>query len=301
MSARPAEGDVYEAFRAAGEIARRVRSEVVGRIREGTSALELATWVEERIRELGGGLAFPCNIGIDEVAAHSTPYPDSDYVLRKGTLVKVDLGVEIEGLVADTAVTVALPGADEGLVIAAQRALEEALRVVRAGVRVRAIGEAISRAIGSMGYRPISNLSGHQIERYNLHAGVSIPNVPTGEEKLEAGKVYAVEPFVTTRSGAGVVRHLDRVEIFRVSDDSVLRARRLGERHEAVVRRILEATRGLPYALRWFPDVDAELHNLLYRRGIVKGYPVLVEANGEPVAQAEHTVIVWEDGCEVLT
>ena len=301
MSARPAEGDVYEAFRAAGEIARRVRSEVVDRIREGTSALELATWVEERIRELGGGLAFPCNIGIDEVAAHSTPYPDSDYVLRKGTLVKVDLGVEIEGLVADTAVTVALPGADEGLVIAAQRALEEALRVVRAGVRVRAIGEAVSRAIGSMGYRPISNLSGHQIERYNLHAGVSIPNVPTGDEKLEAGKVYAVEPFVTTRSGAGVVRHLDRVEIFRVSDDSVLRARRLGERHEAVVRRILEATRGLPYALRWFPDVDAELHNLLYRRGIVKGYPVLVEANGEPVAQAEHTVIVWEDGCEVLT
>jgi methionyl aminopeptidase len=168
-------------------------------------------------------------------------------------------------------------------------------------VRVRAIGEAISRTIGSMGYRPISNLSGHQIERYNLHAGVSIPNVPAGDEKLEAGKVYAVEPFVTTMSGAGVVRYLDRVEIFRVSDDSVPRARRLGERHEAVVRRILEATRGLPYALRWFPDVDAELHNVLYRRGIVKGYPVLVEAKGEPVAQAEHTVIVWEDGCEVLT
>jgi methionyl aminopeptidase len=301
MSARPTEGDVYEAFRAAGEIARRVRSEVVGRVRDGTSALELATWVEKRIRELGGGVAFPCNIGLDEVAAHSTPYPDSDYVLRKGTLVKVDLGVEIEGHVADTAITVALPGADEGLVVAAQRALEEALRVVRAGVRVRAIGEAISRTIGSMGYRPISNLSGHQIERYNLHAGVSIPNVPAGDEKLEAGKVYAIEPFVTTMSGAGVVRHLDRVEIFRVSDDSVPRARRLGERHEAVVRRILEATRGLPYALRWFPDVDAELHNVLYRRGIVKGYPVLVEAKGEPVAQAEHTVIVWEDGCEVLT
>jgi methionyl aminopeptidase len=301
MSARSTEGDVYESFRAAGEIARRVRSEVVGRVRDGTSALELAIWVEERIRELGGGVAFPCNIGLDEVAAHSTPYPDSDYVLRKGTLVKVDLGVEIEGHVADTAITVALPGADEGLVVAAQRALEEALRVVRAGVRVRAIGEAISRTIGSMGYRPISNLSGHQIERYNLHAGVSIPNVPAGDEKLEAGKVYAVEPFVTTMFGAGVVRHLDRVEIFRVSDDSVPRARRLGERHEAVVRRILEAMRGLPYALRWFPDVDAELHNVLYRRGIVKGYPVLVEAKGEPVAQAEHTVIVWEDGCEVLT
>jgi methionine aminopeptidase len=109
-------------------------------------------------------VAFPCNIGLDEVAAHSTPYPDSDYVLRKGTLVKVDLGVEIEGHVADTAITVALPGADEGLVVAAQRALEEALRVVRAGVRVRAIGEAISRTIGSMGYRPISNLSGLQAE-----------------------------------------------------------------------------------------------------------------------------------------
>ncbi len=288
-------------MRTAGEIARRVRSEVVGRVRDGVSALELATWVEERIRELGGGVAFPCNIGIDEVAAHSTPYPDSDYVLRRGTLVKVDLGVEIDGLVADTAVTVALPGAEEGLVVAAERALEEALKAVRAGTRVRAIGEVVSRVVGSMGYRPISNLSGHQIERYNLHAGLSIPNVPAGDGKLEAGKVYAVEPFVTTGAGAGVVRHIDRVEIFRVSEDSVPRARRLGERHEAVVRRVLEATRGLPYALRWFPDVDRDLHDLLYRRGIVKGYPVLVEASGEPVAQAEHTVLVWEDGCEVLT
>ncbi len=301
MSLKAPEGDVYASFKAAGEIARKVRSEVAGRVREGVSALELATWVEERIRELGGGVAFPCNVGVDDVAAHSTPYPESDYVLRRGTLVKVDLGVEIDGLVADTAITVALPGADEGLVVAAERALEEALRTVRAGVRVRSVGEAISKTVVSMGYRPISNLSGHQIERYNLHAGVSIPNVPAGEEKLEAGKVYAVEPFVTKRSGAGVVRHIDRVEIFRVPEDSLVRAKRLGEVHEALVRRVYGATKGLPYALRWFPDIDRGLHDLLYRRGIVRGYPVLVEASGMPVAQAEHTVIVWEDGCEVLT
>ncbi len=302
FSKRPyGQDQVYDSFRAAGEIARKVRSEVVYRVREGASALEIATWVEERIRELGGGVAFPCNVGVDAVAAHSTPYPDSDYALRRGSLVKVDLGVEIDGLVADTAVTVALPGADEAMVLAAERALEEALRAIRAGVRVSAVGEVISRAVTSYGYRPIANLSGHQIERYNLHAGLSIPNVPAGEGRLEAGKVYAVEPFLTTRRGAGQVKHIDRVEIFRVSEDSLVRSRRLGPQHEAVVRRLLESTRGLPYALRWFPDVDREIHAVLYRRGIVKGYPVLVEASGEPVAQAEHTVVVWEDGCETLT
>ncbi|MDW8043789.1 MAG: type II methionyl aminopeptidase [Nitrososphaerota archaeon] len=291
----------YELLRSAGEIARRVREEVRSRVKEGVSALEVAEWVESRIVELGGKPAFPCNVGVDAVAAHSTPSPVTDYVLRRGSLVKVDLGVSMDGYIADTAVTVPLPGSDEVMMIAAERALQAALKAARAGVPVSVVGGAIGDAITSLGYRPISNLSGHQIERYDLHAGLSIPNVRAGEGRLERGKVYAIEPFVTRSDASGRVVDSDSVEIFRVPRTSVERAGRLAKEQRELLLRIHEATGGLPYAVRWFKDIDLELHGSLYRRGYVHGYAVLVERSGAPVAQAEHTVVVWEDGAEVIT
>ncbi|MCS7117661.1 MAG: type II methionyl aminopeptidase [Thaumarchaeota archaeon] len=291
----------YDQLRSAGEIARKVREEVRSMVKEGTSALEVAEWVESRIAELGGRPAFPCNVGVDSIAAHSTPTPSTDYQLRRGSLVKVDLGVSIEGYIADTAVTVPLPGSDEGMVLAAERALQVAVRVSRAGTPVSTIGGAIGDSITSLGYRPISNLSGHQIERYNLHAGLSIPNVKAGEGRLERGKVYAIEPFVTKSSAAGRVTDSNSVEIFRVPHTSLERASRLPKEQREHLTKLHEATGGLPYSTRWFRWLDPSLHDALYRRGYVHGYAVLVEKSGAPVAQAEHTVLIWEDGAEVLT
>ncbi|MCS7095420.1 MAG: type II methionyl aminopeptidase [Thaumarchaeota archaeon] len=291
----------YELLKSAGEIARKVREEVRSRVKEGTSALEVAEWVESRIVELGGRPAFPCNVGVDAIAAHSTPTRSTDYRLTRGSLIKVDLGVSIEGYIADTAVTVPLPGSDEGMVLAAERALQVAVRVSRAGVPVSTIGGAIGDSITSLGYRPISNLSGHQIERYNLHAGLSIPNVKAGEGRLERGKVYAIEPFVTKTDATGRVVDSNSVEIFRVPQTTLERASRLPKEQRELLRVLYDATGGLPYSIRWFKWLDSSLHESLYRRGYVHGYAVLVEKSGAPVAQAEHTVLIWEDGAEVLT
>jgi len=291
----------YQHLRTAGKIARRVREEVPGLVREGVDALSIAQAVEERIIEYGGRPAFPCNVCIDSVAAHFTPTPSENIIIPKGALVKVDLGVECEGYIADTAITVGLPNSQVRLIEAAENALKNAIKTIRAGVRASDVGAVINDTIGKYGFKPIRNLSGHEIRRYILHTGTSIPNVRTKETlKLESGRIYAIEPFVTSGSGSGLVISSNSVNIFSVSMERNYDDRLLTEELN-LLRTLREYTRGLPYTLRWIEKEKWQLHEKLVKKGVVRGYPVLVEKTGAPVAQAEHTVIVLEDGCEVIT
>lgn len=65
--------DEREALIKAGEIARQVKKEVVDLIKPGAKLYDIAEFVERRIVELGGKPAFPCNLSINEIAAHYTP------------------------------------------------------------------------------------------------------------------------------------------------------------------------------------------------------------------------------------
>jgi len=78
---------------------------------------------------------------------------------------------------------------------------------------------------------------------------------------------------------------------------------RLAGEERELARILAERFDSLPYSPRWIPGYEryAKTHERMVRRGRIHGYPVLVERRGEPVAQAEHTVIVTEDGCEVIT
>ncbi len=291
----------YQHLKTAGIIARRVREEVPALIREGVDALSIAQAVEEKIIEYGGRPAFPCNICIDSVAAHFTPTPVENIIIPKGALVKVDLGVECDGYIADTAITIGLPKSQVRLIEAAENALKNAIKTIRAGVRASEIGAVINDTISRYGFKPIRNLSGHEIRRYILHTGMSIPNVKTKEaHKLENGRIYAIEPFVTLGSGSGLVISTSSVNIFSVSMGSNHDDRLSGEELN-LLKMLRESTKGLPYTLRWLEKEKWPLHEKLVKKGVARGYPVLVEKMGAPVAQAEHTVIVLEDGCEIIT
>jgi methionyl aminopeptidase len=288
-------------LRQAGSIAASVLREAVLRVRPGVRSLQICEWVEARIRELGARPAFPCNIGVDSVAAHYTPTIGDDIVIPMGSLVKLDIGVELDGYIVDTAVSVDLRSPYGYLVDVAREALRNALSVLRHGVRVGEIGSIVYETATRYRCRPISNLSGHEIKRYNLHAGVSIPNIPAAEsQRLEAGHIYAIEPFITLQDAPGLVVNTKTVNIFSLREASG-RAKGLSQEEQEVLREINTVSRGLPYTTRWLSEKAASIHPRLYKRGLVFGYPVLVEKSGAPVSQAEHTVIIYEDGCEVLT
>ena len=216
---------------------------------------------------------------------------------------KIDLGVSLDGYLADTAATVALAPELEPLAEAARIVLHEAIKAMKPGVSVSSIGYVIQKTANKLGFKTIRNLTGHEIKRYELHAGTTIPNIGVPcPGKLKEGHIYAVEPFITTLRAAGEVISAKLVTIFRVNP-SRLKLRKLKAEEREFMKLLTEKFDGLPYTPRWiknFEKVQA-MHERLAKMGRIYGYPVLVERRGEPVAQAEHTVIITKDGCEIIT
>ncbi|HDD42759.1 MAG TPA: type II methionyl aminopeptidase [Nitrososphaeria archaeon] len=297
------EEEALDRFRQAGRIARKARNKVLALVREAAPIIEICEAVESLIRDEGAEPAFPCNVGVNEVAAHYTSPPGDRLTVPPRSLVKVDLGVCLDGYIADTAITVSLARELEPLSEAAEIVLREALKIMRAGTPVSRIGSIIERAARSLGFKPIRNLTGHEIKRYQLHAGATIPNVGAlCPGRLKAGHVYAVEPFLTTSRGAGEVVSTKLRTIFQMAS-AKLKLRKLSQEERSLMQYIASRFNGLPYTTRWIKDYEKlkPIHEKLVKSGRIYSYPVLVERLGEPVSQAEHTVIVFEDGCEIIT
>jgi methionyl aminopeptidase len=261
----------------------------------GGSIRDVVVEIEEMVQRTGAGLAFPLNLSLNEDAAHDTASPDDERVFAQGDVVKLDLGVHIDGYIADTATTVDL--GDHGLLLeASQSALESAIRLVKPGVMVRDLGGAIQKEIETRGFHPIFNLTGHGLARYTIHTPPTIPNFfAPGGGRLEPGMVFAIEPFATT--GSGRVSDKARVEIFSQVGIKPVRlspARKMLD--------IVRERRGMPFARRWIPveKLDFALTTLV-SQGVLRAYPVLADIPGSVVSQHEHTLIVTEDGCLVTT
>ncbi|MFQ6011634.1 MAG: type II methionyl aminopeptidase, partial [Nitrososphaerales archaeon] len=199
----------------AGSIASEVREHIRKTLTGGVRILDICEEVESMILDLGGKPAFPCNVCINEVAAHYTAEPEEKGLLHESDLVKVDIGVHVDGYVADTATTVSLDPHYADLLEATEVTLNEALSIAREGVRLGEIGRTVTECSKRRGFRPITNLSGHSLDRYRVHAGKSIPNTWTpGPAQLAHGEVYAIEPFLTLPDGAGMVKEGNTTNIF---------------------------------------------------------------------------------------
>jgi len=296
--------EIAEELYKAGEVARKAKEEAYRLVRPGFPVIELAERIEKLILDNNARPAFPCNISINQVAAHYTPYPGDNLTIPSRSVVKVDIGVEVNGYIADTAITVADISIGEALRVAAEEALKAAIKVVRPGVKVSEVGSAIYSIVSKYGFKPIRNLTGHEIGRYNLHAGQSIPNIPTmNGGRLKKGHIYAIEPFVTLSEGAGEVVESGEITIYRYEPRGKALKGVKGKEAE-LLQLISERFRGLPYSTRWLVDKGSEylaLHEKLVRSGRIHGYPVLVERLGKPVAQAEHTIVVDENDVIILT
>ena len=294
--------NLENSFREAGKIASKVREQSKRLIMVGESLLDIAETIEKMIIEEGGKPAFPVNISLNEIAAHYTPEFGSDQSLDETDVVKIDLGVEYESALSDTAYTISMDDKNNELIKASEDALAKAISFMKPGVKVGEIGGVIEEEIKKYGFKPISNLSGHMIKPNELHAGVEIPNVKTKDiYELAVGDIFAVEPFAT--NGAGYVEDLQQVEIFSLHMPSKIRMRQSRQ----IVEHALKNFGMLPFAERWIRKefkskllVSAALKELLQNH-FLRGYPVLRDARSGLVAQSEHTILIKEGGCEILT
>ena len=287
----------------AGKIASEVREMVRVKDWVGKTVYQICEEVEGEIIKRDAKCAFPVNTSINEVAAHYTAEPEDPITITDSDLVKIDLGVQINGYIADTAVTVCYDPQYDGLVQTAEEALEKAMSMAKVGVKASDIGRAIETTIKQKGFKPIANLSGHSLGQYTIHAGKTIPNIwSIGGFTLSRESAYACEPFVTTADGGGFVRNGKIKNIFALNS----RKKTKNEEADRLLDFIWENFNMLPFALRWltkqWEEKEArELLNHLIKKKAVQAYPILLEIHEQRVAQAEHTFIPNETGALVTT
>jgi methionyl aminopeptidase len=290
-------------FMKSGKITARVLSLVSSEVRPGVKVLRICQLAEKKILEFGAsGIAFPCNISINNEAAHYTsPHGDTKQFPDKG-LVKIDIGAHVNGHISDTAITVDLDGSYENYVEAAKSALNAAIEAVVPDVSLGAVGKEIERTIKGFGLKPVHQLTGHQLKPWNLHAGKNVPNIGmklTG--KMRLGETFAIEPFAT--NGNGTIKSGPKKYIF--SND--VRNKKKLDSQTLRVRNIARKRFGnLPWASRWVHsksgdiDVDAAIKKL-QKSGAIHGYAVLYEGKDGIVSQFEHSLFVGENGAIVST
>jgi len=260
-------------------------------VKGNAKALELAEKIEKRIVELGGKPAWPVNISINEIAAHYTPSIGDNLVLKEGDFVKVDIGAQVNGYICDRAFTVCIDKKSNPMIEASEKALEECLKLIKAGTKVHEISEVCESTVNNLGFNVIRNLAGHRVERYNQHAHPSIPNGKnTIQDKIESGNVYAMEVFVT--NGSGFVVESSPTEIFQYNKDSAVR---LWE-----ARKVLELAKNefekLPFTKRWLTGISPikigmAFQQLIDTEALIEFPPLKEESNGM-VAVTEKSVIV---------
>jgi len=259
----------------------------------GARRRDIAESIESYIRDHGAQPAFPANLSRNAEAAHYTPDSADVAELTEGDLLKVDVGAHLGGAVADTADTVEVGGGHRqaNLVRAVHDALAAGIAAVRPGGKVDAVSQAIAGAIRVRGLKPVVDLTGHSIDRYVLHAGKSIPNVPgMTDATFVEGEIVAIEPFATNgagRIGNGPFGHIQRFRRPPALDDPVLTS-------------LFGRFRTLPFTARW-ATLPEEREAIDRARRTLQSYPVFVERAGGLVAQAEHTVLVGPAGAEVLS
>jgi len=285
----------------AGNIASQVKIYARTIIKKGTLLLEIAEKIETKILELGGKPAFPVNLSIDNIAAHYTPSHD-DKALAHG-LLKVDIGVHIDGWIADTAFSLDLENNEENkkLIIASEKALENALGLVKSqtSVGLKEIGKTIQKTIETCGFNPVANLSGHSIGQYDLHSGVTVPNIDNKVNlKLKEG-LYAIEPFATT--GNGKVHNGKSSNIYYLVNEKNPRSQIARE----VLEFIIKEYKSLPFCSRWIVKKmgNRALFGLrdIEANGNLHHFAQLVEAQNTKVSQAEQTILVEKDKVIVTT
>jgi len=284
-------------------ICRQVKKEIEARNWEGKPYTELCEFVESSIINLGGKPAFPCNICANESTAHYTAEIDDQKVVPHNSLLKVDLGAHVDGCIADTAITLCYNDELLDMAEATKSALSEALKVIREGVRTSDVGRVVESYAARRGYRPIQNLAGHMLDKYMIHAGTSVPNVWSPSlSSFKLGHFYAVEPFLTTSEGSGIVVEGSSENIFALVGKKITKDKELNRFLDTV----WNDRKTLPFAARWYEkDFSkkslAEIIPRLVKSKLVHGYAELVEAKAQPVAQAEHSVAVNAGGHIVLT
>lgn len=195
-----------EAMRAVGRVVGRARDVMRDAARPGMTTEQLDDIGARFLRRHGARSApqltyafpgFSC-ISVNDEVVHGVPGPR---VLREGDVLKIDVTAELDGYIADSAITVVLAPATprtNNLARCAQAAFKSALKVAAPEVPVAELGRAVENEVKRWGHHVIRDFCGHGVGR-SLHEEPSVPNFfsPFTTGELHDGTVIALEPIIS--------------------------------------------------------------------------------------------------------
>ena len=315
------EKNKWEDFRKGAEIHRRVRHKAQSSIKPGMTMTEIADLIENSVRNyasadhtLKAGIGFPTGLSINHVAAHYTPNAGDKNVLKQNDVMKVDIGVHVNGRICDSAFTMAFnnEGRYDNLLQAVKEATNTGIKEAGIDVRLNDIGGAIQEVMESYEVeldgkvypvKCIKNLNGHNIGDFVIHSGKTVPIVANGDmTKMEEGETFAIETFGTT--GNGYVLTEGEVSHYALNQD-IRDLTPPTDRAKSLLKSIQSNFGTLPWCRRYLDRAGEDKYllalNQLVRAGIVEDYPPLVDIKGSYTAQFEHTILLHPDRKEVVT
>lgn len=310
----------WNKLRKGAEIHRRVRKHLDGKFQPGLTTTELAETIENAVRTftdspddlLKAGIGFPTGVSRNYVAAHYTPNAGDKTVVEYDDVIKVDYGVHVDGYIVDCAFTKTWNPKYDELLKAVKAATNTGIKEAGIDVRLTDIGEAVQEVMESYELeldgkvypiKSIRNLNGHNIGRFKIHGGKSVPIVKNGDEtKMEEGEVFAIETFGST--GRGYVVTEGECSHYALNHDYPKVPLRLNKAKQLL--ETIETKFGyLPWCRRYLDRLDEDKYllalNTLVREGIVQDYPPLVDTKGSYTAQYEHTIILHPTKKEVVS
>src|SRR5947208_11029111 len=212
-----------EKMRRSGLLVYRILQDLAGMVKEGVTTHDLEVTAEKMIRDAGARPAFKgyyvpaagskypfvlCT-SVNEEIVHGMP--SAKRVLKKGDILSIDTGVELDGYFGDSALTVPVGEPNESvkkLLKVTQESLELAIDKVRAGNRLFDVCGTVERHVVSNGFSIVREYVGHGIGT-KLHEEPQIPNYVDRKNenpRLKEGMVLAIEPMVNAGRPESKVR-----------------------------------------------------------------------------------------------
>ena len=285
---------IVEKYKKAGVIGKKALGVGESLAEPGALMLDVAEGIENFIIGEGARLAFPVNLSINNNAAHYSPSVGDRTKLQRGDVLKIDVGAEIDGYLSDNALTVEVgeTGEHSDLIDATREALNAAIKKVRPMIPINQIGAEIGRVITERGFRPVRNLGGHGIDRFDLHSRLFIPNYDDGNgQLLGTNMAIAIEPFAST--GIGMIHNGPGGNIYILDGTKIRKDEILYKNFNTV-----------PFSQRAvskvIPDYPKYIDAMKKNRELSE-FPVLREHKGVFISQAEHTLLILPDEVIVTT
>lgn len=315
--------EVAVKYKTAGQIANKVIAKIISESTPGKKVLDLCELGDKLIleevsacykskKDLQKGIAFPTCISVNHVCGHYSPEAGDTATLNDGDVVKIDLGVHLDGYIAVSAHTHVVgnsqtkptTGKAADVICAAQIAGEAVLKLLKPGSRNTDITPVIKTIADAYKVNLVEAVLSHQLKRFVIDGTKVIPNRGLADQAVEEFEVAVNDVFaidIVTTTGAGKTRENElRPTIFKRTPDQTYLLKLQAAR--TVFNEIKTNFPSFPFTIRSLEEKHARFGlGELEKHGLLNAYPILYEKEGDIVAQYKFTALVGPSGALRIT